>query len=86
VLSGTSRLVTPRGDVPLRAGDYVAFPTRPGGAHKVVNDSAEPCEILMIANTDEHDVCSYPDSRKVLIEATGLLVRDNPVLDYFDGE
>jgi hypothetical protein len=40
----------------------------------------------LIANTDWRDVCYYPDSRKLLIESTDLMVRDNPTLDYFDGE
>jgi uncharacterized cupin superfamily protein len=86
VLSGSAKLLGPRGEVAIRAGDYLAFPTRYSGAHKIVNDSDEPCEILLIANTDWRDVCYYPDSRKLLVESTGLLVRDNPALDYFDGE
>jgi uncharacterized cupin superfamily protein len=86
VMSGSSKLVGPRGEVPLRAGDYIAFPTRPSGAHKIVNDSSEPCEILMIANIDARDVCVYPDSKKVLIESADLMLRDHPALDYSDGE
>jgi hypothetical protein len=31
-------------------------------------------------------VCYYPDSKKVLIEKSDLMLRDNPVLEYFDGE
>jgi uncharacterized cupin superfamily protein len=86
IMRGNPILLGPRGRVQLREGDYVAFPTSPEGAHKLVNESSEHCEILMIANTDARDVCSYPDSRKVLVEARDLMVRDNPVLDYFDGE
>jgi len=86
MMSGTAKLVGPRGEVALRTGDYIAFPTRPSGAHKIVNDSAEPCEILMIANTDEREFCSYPDSHKVLIVPTDAMLRDHPQLDYFDGE
>ena len=86
VMSGAAKLVGPRGDVALRAGDYIAFPTRPSGAHKIVNDSREPCEILMIANVEDREVCYYPDSRKLLIDPGGTILRDHPVLDYFDGE
>lgn len=86
VLAGSATLVTPAGRTPLRSGDYVAFPTQPHGAHKVINESDRPCEILMIANVDRGDVCAYPDSGKVLVEATGLLVRDHPGLDYWDSE
>jgi hypothetical protein len=31
-------------------------------------------------------VCYYPKSHKVLVEATDLMVRDHPQLDYWDGE
>jgi len=86
VLAGRATLVTPSGTEPLRAGDYVAFMTEPHGTHKIVNDSDEPCEILMIACVARADVCVYPDSDKVLVVATGLIVRSSPALDYWDGE
>ncbi len=86
VMAGTPTLRTPRGTFALRAGDMVAFPTSPEGAHRIWNDAAEDAVVLMIANADEHDVCYYPDSRKFVVEATGTLVRDNPQLDYFVDE
>lgn len=86
VLAGRAMLVTQAGRTPLRTGDFIAFPTRAHGAHKIVNDTHEPCEILMIANVDSSDVCIYPDSKKLLVESTGVIVRDRPVLDYWDGE
>jgi uncharacterized cupin superfamily protein len=86
VTEGEPTLVTPRGNWRLRKGDYVAFPTRPSGAHKIVNEASVDCEVIMIANVDLDDVCYYPDSKKALIERTELLLRDHPVLDYFDGE
>ncbi len=86
ILDGEVTLLTPRGNWPLRKGDFIAFPTRMSGAHKIVNESGAPCEILMVSNVDLDDVCSYPDSHKVLIESTDLMLRDYPVLDYFDGE
>jgi len=86
VLAGGATLLTPRGEIALREGDYVAFPTHAGGAHKIVNRTEGSCELLLIANTEPHDVCTYPDSHKVLIERSGLMLRDHPVLEYFDGE
>lgn len=86
VWEGSPTLRTPRGEVTLRRGDVIAFPTDARGAHKVHNATAEPCTILMIANTSEDDVCFYPDSDKVLVEKTGQIVRASPALDYFDGE
>jgi hypothetical protein len=40
----------------------------------------------MFANIDPGDVCHYPDSRKLLVEKTGVIVRSEPALDYFEGE
>ena len=86
VTEGEPTLVTLRGNWKLRKGDYVAFPTRASGAHKIVNESSAACEIVMIANVDTDEVCYYPDSKKVLVDKTGLMLRDHPLLDYFDGE
>ncbi|MBD5634381.1 MAG: cupin domain-containing protein [Candidatus Eremiobacteraeota bacterium] len=86
VLKGAPTLLTPRGDLDLREGDYVSFPTRAEGAHKLTNRTETTCEVLMLANVDPGDVCYYPDSHKVLIERSDVLVRDNPVLAYWEGE
>jgi len=86
VLSGRPLLVAPSGEWPLRAGDYLCFPTRAAGAHKIVNRSAEPSELLLISNVDPGDVCLYPDSKKILVECVGLMLRSEPELDYWDGE
>jgi hypothetical protein len=40
----------------------------------------------MVAGLDAGDACLYPDSRKVSVEANGMLVRSEPQLEYFDGE
>lgn len=86
VLEGSATLRGPRGAWPLRRGDCVAFPTRPSGSHQIVNDASEPCTMLLVANVDPSDVCYYPNSHKLLIERSDVLVRDRPVLDYYDGE
>jgi uncharacterized cupin superfamily protein len=86
VLSGSATLLTNRGEYDVRAGDFITFRTRAQGAHKIVNRTNDPCEILMIANNDLSDVCYYPDSHKFVIEKSGILVRDSPQLSYWDGE
>jgi uncharacterized cupin superfamily protein len=86
VLRGTPTLRTPRGTFALRPGDCVAFSTDARGAHALSNDADEEALVLLVANTDPGDTCFYPDSRKFVVEATGTLVRDNPQLEYFDGE
>ena len=59
---------------------------RPRGAHKLLNETGEPCSVLMLSNADPGDVCFYPDSDKLLVDSTGLIVRSSPDLDYFHGE
>jgi uncharacterized cupin superfamily protein/glyoxylase-like metal-dependent hydrolase (beta-lactamase superfamily II) len=86
VWEGTPTLRTPAGETDLRPGDVVAFPTNARGAHKLRNDGASACIVLMVANTSDHDVCFYPDSDKVLVESTRSMVRASPTLDYYDGE
>ncbi len=86
VLDGAVTLVGPRGECELVRGDFVSFPTRASGAHKIVNRTEAPCTLLMVANNDERDVCFYPDSKKLLVEKTEHLVRYHPTLDYYDGE
>jgi len=86
VWSGTPTLRTPQGTFELRPGDVIAFPTGERGAHRLSNESEMPCVILMFANIDAGDVCHYPDSHKLLVETTGVIVRSEPALDYFEGE
>ncbi len=86
VFSGAPTLRTPRGTSTLRAGDMVAFPTNADGAHRLWNEGAEDALVLMISNVDRGDVCYYPDSRKFVVDATDTLVREEPQLDYYDGE
>jgi uncharacterized cupin superfamily protein len=86
VWSGNPALRTPQGEFALRPGDVIAFPTGERGAHRISNGNETPAVILMFANIDAGDVCHYPDSRKLLVEKTGVIVRSEPALDYFEGE
>lgn len=86
VWRGAATLRTPAGTFAIRAGDVVAFPIGPAGAHRLSNESNDVCFVLIFANTDEGDACYYPDSNKVLVEAADSIVRSVPELDYFDGE
>jgi len=86
VLDGTPTLRTPQGTFVLRRGDVVAFPTGAGGAHRLSNEADADALVVLIANADPSDICYYPDSRKAMLGDPGPVVRDNPELDYFDGE
>jgi len=86
VWEGMPTLRTPAATRVLQFGDCVLFPTSPQGAHRLSNESSELVRVLMICNLDGGDACFYPDSKKVLVEATGTIVRSEPELDYFDAE
>lgn len=68
----TLRLGTER--MPLRAGDYVAFPTGADHAHQLTNTGVEVVRYLVISTMVVPDVCVYPDARKVGV--VGALLDD----------
>jgi uncharacterized cupin superfamily protein/glyoxylase-like metal-dependent hydrolase (beta-lactamase superfamily II) len=86
VLEGRPTVRTPRGDVQLRPGDVMAFPTGDRGTHQLRNDVDEPCLLMLLSNNDAGDVCYYPDSQKVLLSKRDVIVAASPSLDYFAGE
>lgn len=86
VLEGTPTLRVPAGTFVLQRGDIVSFGTSARHAHRLSNESNEPATVFMLANVDGGDVCTYPDSDKILVEQTDVLVRATPQLKYFDGE
>jgi len=86
VWEGAPSVEGPNGTTRLRRGDFIAFPPREAGAHKLINHDDAPATVVLIANTDPQDVCFYPDSKKLLVEVTDTMVRSEPNLDYFDGE
>ena len=45
-----------------------------------------PFTYLAISNKVYSDVAEFPDSDKVLIRSTRIIVRRTPRLEYFDGE
>jgi uncharacterized cupin superfamily protein len=86
VWDGHPTLRTPAATRRLNPGDCIVFATEPRGAHRLSNETNLPCTVVMIASLDQGDACFYPDSNKLVVEATGTLVRAQPQLDYYDGE
>ena len=89
VLEGEPTLLLGDAVYRLKPGDYVGFPAGLAVPHAFRNDTDKPCHYLMIGERLPHDVCVYPDSNKVCINALG---RGKSVLDlaavrgYWDGE
>lgn len=72
--------------IELGPGDAVAFPAGTGIAHQFINDGDVPFVYLALSNKVRSDTAEFPDSDKILIRSTRLIVRRTPRLDYFDGE
>lgn len=73
----------------MKAGDYISFPAGQKVGHSFMNSGAGPCSYLMIGEHNPNDVCVYPDSNKMAVNA--LRAKDSifdmsGVRDYLDGE
>lgn len=90
VVAGRPTLRTPDGERQLEPGDVAAFPQGPDGAHKVANPTNETVRVVILSSKTPIAVVAYPDSNKLGIwtKEDGYvgLVRDEPKLDYWDGE
>jgi uncharacterized cupin superfamily protein len=84
VAAGTPMVRTPDGERTLRAGDLVAFPRGPQGAHCVTG----PGTVLLLSEKHLPDVVEYPDSGKVGVRHHGpsqnFLAGD--AVGYWEGE
>jgi uncharacterized cupin superfamily protein len=70
VLAGEGRVRGPDDEGrPLAAGDFLLFPTGPGGAHRVVNDGEETLRYLVVSTMRDPDVTVYPDADAVGVYA-----------------
>jgi len=73
----------------MKPGDYVCFPAGQKVAHSFLNSGSGPCRYLMIGERNPEDVCIYPDSNKVKVNA---VQRRDDIFDmaatrrYWDGE
>jgi len=65
ILSGTGKARIGNDRVPVRPGDWLAFPVGPDHAHQMINDGPEPLVYLCVSTTAKTDVAFYPDSNKV---------------------
>ena len=73
----------------MRPGDYVCFPAGLGVGHSFLNSGTGPCSYLMIGEHNPNDVCVYPDSNKMAVNALRAERRVfdlSAVCGYWDGE
>lgn len=69
VLRGRPTLRTPAGERQLAEGEVVHFPTGPGGAHGLRNDTDEPARYVVAGIRISPEVAEYPDHRKITAQA-----------------
>jgi uncharacterized cupin superfamily protein len=90
VVSGTPTLRTPDRERKLRAGDLVAFPAGPEGAHAVENRSEEPARAAIFSTLVTPSISVYPDSGKIGVRPgvpeDTLNFRRGDAVDYWEGE
>jgi uncharacterized cupin superfamily protein len=90
--SGVARIGDKR--VPVREGDWIAFPVGPEHPHQMINEGTEPLVYLCVsASVHKVDVVGYPDSKKVAATAGTFdkpihrwISRQGESLDYWEGE
>jgi uncharacterized cupin superfamily protein len=69
----------------LRAGDCISCPAGSGVAHQIANPFDEDLVYLGVGLNDPHEVCTYPDSGKVLVRSLKTVGRLTKT-EYMDGE
>lgn len=89
ILEGDVRLLLEDKSYDLKSGDYVCFPAGVKTGHSFMNIGNGPCRYLMIGEKNPHDVCVYPTSHKLAVNA---LRQEADIFDmtaqrrYWDGE
>lgn len=86
VMNGQCTLKTPRGDVRVTEGDFIAFRPGDSGAHKFVNEGNAPCTLLAIGVVLPYDVTEYPDSDKIFPFVAKRVFRKSEHIDYWTDE
>jgi uncharacterized cupin superfamily protein len=79
ILSGTGTLRHGARDVPVKPGDFIAYPAGDPVAHTFVNNGREPLEYVATGNRVPHEVCEYPEDGTVYVEALDKTLRGDEV-------
>ena len=98
VLSGSGRLSTPAGEMPLCVGDYVVLPAGEEGAHELLNTGDEPLRFLFLSTMIEPDITVQPRSGKLGVfggsapggdpnrRTVGGFFHRDAAVEYWEGE
>lgn len=89
ILEGEVRLLLGDESFDMKPGDYVCFPAGQKIGHSFMNSGSGPCSYLMIGERNPNEVCVYPQSNKLAVDA---LHSEDAIFDmsarrrYWDGE
>jgi len=90
VLEGRPSVRHPDGTDQLEPWDMVCFPTGPGGAHAVRNETDDPVRVLMFSSVKYPAATVYPDSDKIGVwtgnKEDDLIAERSSNVDYWTGE
>jgi uncharacterized cupin superfamily protein len=88
IVSGAGTVRIGPAEIPVRAGDYVAFPAGSEHAHQLRNTGTETLRYYAMSTMIYPEVAGYPDSNKlgVLAPPTRYVFHTDDARDYFDGE
>ncbi len=71
--------------IELKAGDCVSCPAGVDIAHQIANPFSEDLVYLALGNYEPREVCTYPDTNKVMVRSLKTVGRLQKT-DYNDGE
>ena len=89
VLEGELTLILGEERLRMKPGDYVCFPAGQKIGHSFVNSGTGPCRYLMIGERNPNEVCVYPDSNKMAVDALRVepgVFDMSATRNYWDGE
>ena len=93
VIEGEPSVRMAAGTITCRRGDFVALPVGDTGTHQLLNESAAPATVMLLARNEAVEACYYPDSDKLLVDMAApldgrysMMIAAHPELDYFHGE
>jgi uncharacterized cupin superfamily protein len=75
ILSGTGVLRYGDAIISLKQGDCVSCPAGTKTAHQIANNGDEDLVYLAIGDYNPDEVCTYPDSDKVMVRSLGRVGR-----------
>ncbi len=68
IISGEGAIRTPKGEIAVKAGDAVSFPTGEGGAHVIRNSSAtEKLVYIDFGTRSNFEIAHLIDAKKLMI-------------------